>query len=177
MIHIRLPSLAACCIAMALAACTGPAPAPPQVSRAALVKPPPDWYHRQLALARNARAEHRPKQDTAGAQYAYYAIMLPACEHIEKSGPNKYRPRCKILIAKATAHRSAPVTSIGPPCDDRDDSAQVGCDALRIAPSLVPFAMVHVGQSDGMPSASHPTFCNPGYYATSPGASTATPSA
>jgi hypothetical protein len=90
--------------------------------RAAPAKPPPDYYHRQLQLARNARAEHRPKQDTAGAQHAYYAIMLPACEHIEKSGPDKYRPRCKILIARATAHAATPISE--PPCDDRDDSQE-----------------------------------------------------
>jgi len=130
---IRLTSLAACCFVLALAACTAPAPPPPQIVRAAPAKPPPDYYHRQLQLARNARAEHRPKQDKAGAQHAYYAIMLPACEHIENAGPDKYRPRCKLLIARATAKPAPPgapaahaaTTESEPPCDDdRDDSQE-----------------------------------------------------
>jgi hypothetical protein len=51
--------------------------------------------------------------------------MLPACEHIEKSGPDKYRPRCKILIARATTHAATPVSYSEPSCDDdRDDSQE-----------------------------------------------------
>jgi hypothetical protein len=125
MIDIRSPiPLAFFILPFGLASCMAP---PPVATRAPVAKsvPAPDWFHRELARARRAKADHRPSQDAAGALHAYYAILLPACDRVEKSGPDKYRPRCKILIAKAArpASPALPAASYAP-CDDRDDSLQ-----------------------------------------------------
>ncbi len=119
--------LAAALLATAVAACAAPPP-PPVVARPPAAKPAPvaDWFHRELALARHAKAEHRPPTDKIGADHAYYAIMIPACEHVAKLGPDKYRPRCKILLAKATAHPLPPIRD--PVCDDHDDSQDSPAD-------------------------------------------------
>jgi hypothetical protein len=63
---------------------------------------------------------HQPAKDAAGAQHAYDAIMIPACERVSKSGPDRYLARCKILIARASVH--ALTRTAAPPCDDHDDS-------------------------------------------------------
>jgi hypothetical protein len=68
---------------------------------------PPDWFHRELALARHARATHLPIGDKAGAQRAYYAVMLPACRKVAQSGPDKYRARCQSLASHAAADAAA----------------------------------------------------------------------
>jgi hypothetical protein len=49
--------------------------------------------------------------------------MVPACERVERSGPDKYRARCSALLhpARAPAAKAAPVEDAV--CDlDRDDS-------------------------------------------------------
>ncbi len=110
-----------------LAACatTPPSPPPPRVTHALPHRPPAplDWFHRQLALARHARATHLPPGDTAGAQRAYYAVMLPVCAHVAKAGPALYRARCSAIVARASD--AAAAAAAGPPCpdDDHDDSA------------------------------------------------------
>jgi hypothetical protein len=84
---------------------------------------PPDWFHRQLALARQARAVHLPAGDKPGAQRAYFAVMVPACGRIASAGPDKYRARCRALVNQATTDSAA--ANAGPACDeDRDDSGQ-----------------------------------------------------
>src|SRR5580692_9798712 len=107
-----------CCV---LAACA-PAPPPPVVAHAA-PKPspaaaPPDWFHRQLALARHARVAFVPHGDQAGAQLAYYKVMVPACQHVMKSGPEKYHGRCVALLHHATTAQAADAVKIIPPPDD-----------------------------------------------------------
>jgi hypothetical protein len=97
-----------------------PAPIVPQSqpSRAS-----PDWFQRHLADARHARAVHLAAGDTAGARRAYAAVMVPACERVERSGPDKYRARCRNLLhtAKAPAIKLPSVEDTA--CDlDRDDS-------------------------------------------------------
>jgi hypothetical protein len=118
---------------LALAGCAAPAPPAPvaathQVAVPHHAAPPADWFHRQLALARHARAVHLPVGDRTGAQRAYFAVMVPACGRIASSGPDKYRPRCKALISQATTDsvdaNTAPANA-APLCDqDRDDSGQ-----------------------------------------------------
>ncbi len=121
---------AAVSLIASLAACATPAPAPPaaptpHVTRAVPRKPPAplDWFYRQLALARHARAVHLPHSDAAGAQRAYYAVLLPACAHVAHSGPEAYRARCRAIVARASD--AAAAAAAGPPCpdDDHDDSA------------------------------------------------------
>ena len=83
---------------------------------------PPDWFHRQLALARHARATHLPAIDSNGAQRAYFAVMLPVCSKVAANGPVKYQARCKAIVDRATT--DAANANAGPPCDDEhDDSA------------------------------------------------------
>ena len=96
---------AALAAALSLSACVTAPPPPPPPHHAAAV--PPDWFHQKLALARHARTKH-----------AYYAIMAPVCEHVAKSGPDKYRARCKILIENASI--AATKAAETPPCDDDD---------------------------------------------------------
>jgi hypothetical protein len=114
-------------LALALAACvTAPPPAPPPLVVHAVPHKPPaplDWFHRQLAMARHARATHLPRSDTAGAQLAYYAVMLPACGHIAKVGPEAYRARCRAIVQRASD--AAAAAAMGPACpdDEHDDSA------------------------------------------------------
>ena len=111
-----------------LAACATtppPPPPPPQhVTHAVPHKPPAplDWFHRQLAMARHARHVHLPASDTAGAQRAYYAVLLPACAHVAKAGPEQYRARCRAIVQRAADASAA--ANAGPACpdDDHDDS-------------------------------------------------------
>jgi len=83
---------------------------------------------RWLALARHARVAFVPQGDQAGAQLAYYKVMVPACQHVMKSGPDKYHGRCVALLRHATTAAVADAAEILPPpddfaCnDDRDDS-------------------------------------------------------
>jgi hypothetical protein len=84
---------------------------------------PLDWFHRQLAAARHARITHLPVGDTAGAQRAYYSVMIPVCGQVAKGGPDKYRARCRAIIYQATTNAAA--AAAGPPCaDDKDDSGE-----------------------------------------------------
>jgi hypothetical protein len=107
-----------CC---ALAACAPAAPPPvvaheaPKTSPAA---PLPDWFHRQLALARHARVTFAPHADQTGAQLAYYKVMVPACQRVIKSGPDKYRGRCVALLHHANMAAVADAAKILPPPDD-----------------------------------------------------------
>jgi len=100
------------------------APAPPKTH----VSPAPDWFHRQLALAQHARTAFVPHGDQAGAQRAYYKVMVPACQRVDQSGLDKYRARCAALVRHAAAAAAADAVAIIPPpddfsCnDDRDDS-------------------------------------------------------
>jgi hypothetical protein len=115
--------LAFCFFALGVASCSAPAQQP-QALRAPAAKPAPeaDWFHRELALARLARAGHRPSQDVIGAQREYYAIMVPACESVEKSGPEIYKQRCRTIIANA---RSPKTSHAGyPACAEHDDSKE-----------------------------------------------------
>lgn len=123
-----LASAGLCC---ALAACS-PAVPPPVVAHAApkprSAAPAPDWFHRELALARQAKGAFVPHGDQASAQLAYYKVMVPACQHVVKSGPDKYRGRCVALLHHATMAEAADSVKILPPPDDfacndeRDDS-------------------------------------------------------
>ncbi len=116
-----LATLAAC----ATAPPPRPPPPPPHVTHAVPRKPPAplDWFHRQLAMARHARAVHLPHSDVAGAQRAYFSVMLPACAHIAHAGPEAYRARCRAIVARASD--AAAAAAAGPPCpdDEHDDSA------------------------------------------------------
>ncbi len=104
-----------------LAGCVTQAP-PPPTPVAVAPPPPPDWFHRELALARHARAAHLPASDIAGAQRAYFAVMVPVCGKVAANGPVKYKARCKAIIDRATT--DAANANAGPPCDDEhDDSA------------------------------------------------------
>ncbi len=109
--------------AAALAACsvtTPPVshgPSQPIVKRQAA----PDWFHHELALARHAKATHLPPGDPLGAQRAYYAIMLPACQRVARTGPEKYRARCLALSRHAAADAAAANDDFS--CEsDHDDS-------------------------------------------------------
>jgi membrane-bound lytic murein transglycosylase B len=108
-------SFPALCLGLLLAA--GCATQQPPPVRQAVVRPPaaahkpapaPDWFQRQLAAARQARKQHLPHSDAAGAQLAYYKVMLPACRRVEASGPEKYRPRCATLVRQAAIDTPAP---------------------------------------------------------------------
>ena len=111
-------------VALCVAACaTTPQPPPPPrpVATAPRHVTPPDWFHRELALARHARKSHLPPSDTKGAQHAYYSVMLPACERVAKSGPDKYRARCRALTEHATT--AATLANDDFDCkDEQDDS-------------------------------------------------------
>jgi hypothetical protein len=110
-------------LVLAMAGCAAP---PPPVARApsAAVRPrpaPPDWFHRQLAAARKAKMSHLPPGDAAGAQAAYNAVMLPVCAQVAKAGPDKYRARCRALVARASD--AAAAAAYNPPCDDDHDDS------------------------------------------------------
>ena len=112
---------------LCVSACaTQPPPAPPPraVIKTVPHKPPAplDWFHRQLAMARHARATHQPRSDKLGAQHAYEAVMLPACARVAKKGPEAYRARCRTIVARAADE--AVSAAAGPACpdDDHDDS-------------------------------------------------------
>ncbi|MEJ0046177.1 MAG: hypothetical protein WDN04_08710 [Rhodospirillales bacterium] len=66
-----------------MAACAPSAPPQQPVThdqpKAHVVPAPPDWFHRELALANHARRVHAPHGDLLGAQRAYYQVMVPAC--------------------------------------------------------------------------------------------------
>ena len=116
--------------AIGLASCaTSPPPPPPgATTHTHAAAPAPDWFHRQLAAARYARSHHQPATDTRGARKAYLAIMLPACERVAKSGPDKYRSRCRGILNPPVATTTLPAKTLAPPVDqscdlDRDDSA------------------------------------------------------
>jgi hypothetical protein len=101
-----------------LASCVAaPPPAPPPAAAHAA----PDWFHQQLALARKARLAHLPVGDAAGAQRAYYAVMVPACGRVASSGPAQYRARCRIIIQHASD--AAAAATANPPCDDDHDDS------------------------------------------------------
>ena len=111
-------------VLLTLAGCMASSPPKPAVvsTKPRPVPTPPDWFHRELALARHARLSHTPHSDTAGAQAAYYAVMVPACARVVKSGPAKYRARCATLAE----HAASPTPQIMDefPCNsDHDDSA------------------------------------------------------
>ena len=120
--------LAAYALAAAVAACAAP-PARPPITASVPARPRPvpkpkplDWFHRQLAAAHRARISHLPRGDTAGAQRAYDAVMLPVCGQVVKSGPAQYRARCQALMLHAS--NAAAAAAYNPPCDDdHDDSA------------------------------------------------------
>jgi hypothetical protein len=80
---------------------------------------PLDWFHRQLAAAHRAKISHLPRGDSAGAQRAYYAVMLPVCGQVAKSGPAQYRARCQALVLRAS--NAAAAAAYNPPCDDDHD--------------------------------------------------------
>jgi hypothetical protein len=82
---------------------------------------PPDWFHRQLAEARRAKIGHLPPGDSVGALRAYYAVMVPVCEHVAKAGPAKYRARCRSLIERAS--NAVAAAAYNPPCDDDHDDS------------------------------------------------------
>ncbi len=121
----RATAVAACALAAlaSLAGCVTTAPPRPAIvsTKPHAVSAPPDWFHRELALARHARLTHLPHTDKAGAQAAYYAVMVPACARVVKSGPAKYRARCATLVEHATS--PAPQIMDEFPCNtDHDDS-------------------------------------------------------
>ena len=123
---MSITRFAALSLLATLAACaTTPPTPPPHVTHAAPHKPPAplDWFHRQLALAKHARHVHLPASDIAGAQRAYYAVLLPACAHVAKAGPDQYRARCRAIVSRAADASAA--ANEGPACpdDDHDDSA------------------------------------------------------
>ncbi len=109
-------------LAGGLSACSVSAPPPKPVTHVqAKHVAPPDWFHHELALARHAKATHLPPGDTLGAQRAYYAVMLPACRRVAKSGPDKYRARCFALSNHAAADAAAANDDFS--CEsDHDDS-------------------------------------------------------
>jgi hypothetical protein len=117
--------LAAYALALTVAACAAPpAPAPIAASLPARPRPVPkpkplDWFHRQLAAAHRAKISHLPRGDSAGAQRAYYAVMLPVCGQVAKSGPAQYRARCQALVLRAS--NAAAAAAYNPPCDDDHD--------------------------------------------------------
>jgi hypothetical protein len=110
---------------LALAGCVAaPPPPPPPVVAHAAPHPPPkplDWFHRQLALARHAKLTHLPVGDAAGAQRAYYAVMVPVCGRVAASGPAQYRARCRAIIQRASD--AAALATANPPCDDDHDDS------------------------------------------------------
>jgi len=114
--------LATCALSIGLAACTLSGPGSRQVAHTQLpeASAPFDWFHHEIVPARRARMTHQPTQDAIGAQHACDVIMVPTCERVSKSGPDQYRARCKILIARASAHALTPARI--PPCDDHDNS-------------------------------------------------------
>ena len=95
--------------AVALAGCVvPPPPAPPKPAPVAHRAAPPDWFQQQLAEARQARASHLPKTDTAGAEADYDRVVRAACTHVAISGPEKYQARCATILKPATAPESDP---------------------------------------------------------------------
>ena len=100
---------------LTIAGCAS-APPPPAVSPVPPPHPPPDWFRRTLADARHARLVHLKAGDKAGASRAYAALMVPACERVERQGPAKYLARCRaILHPAAAAASSAMPLSKNPP--------------------------------------------------------------
>jgi hypothetical protein len=95
----------------------------------------PDWFHRELSLARHARVTFVPHGDQVGAQRAYYKVMVPACHRVAQSGPAKYRAQCSVLLRHAAAASAADAAALAPAADEfscnddhddsRDDPAQV----------------------------------------------------
>jgi hypothetical protein len=59
---------------------------------------PPDWFHQQLAAARAAKRDYRPKADTVGAQMAFDDVMRTACSRAALAGPGKYPARCDAVL-------------------------------------------------------------------------------
>ena len=125
---IRRPLLPLILLAagVGLAGCVAQAPLPPKPVAVAVAPPhrvtaPPDWFHRELAQARRARATHLPAADSAGAQRAYFAVMVPVCGKIAANGPAKYQARCKAIVDRATT--DAANANAGPPCDDAHDDS------------------------------------------------------
>jgi hypothetical protein len=112
-------------LALAAASCAAPPPpAPPALVAHAPPHPapkPPDWFHRQLALARHARLAHLPVGDTAGAQRAYFAVMVPVCGRVAANGPAQYRARCRSIIQRASD--AAAAATANPACDDDHDDS------------------------------------------------------
>ncbi len=103
-------------------------PPAPQPHAAARIRPkasPPDWFHQQLAVAREAKLAHQPKVDTAGAQLAYDNVMVAACTRAALAGPDKYAARCDAVL------RRVPVQSPSDPfaCEDNvgDPIAEAAC--------------------------------------------------
>ena len=108
-----LPAVAAI---LAMAGCVTPPPPPPPskpVAPVARRAPPLDWFQQQVAAARQARATHMPKADTAGAQADYDGAMRAACTRVALSGPEKYQARCAALL-----RQSQPAAAEPWPCDD-----------------------------------------------------------
>jgi len=91
--------------------------------------PAPDWFQRQVAAARQARRQHLPHSDTAGAQQAYYKVMLPACHKVAASGPEKYRARCASLVRQAAVDTPPPpdLFTCNDPAEDTPETA-TACD-------------------------------------------------
>lgn len=95
----RLVTLVAGLATVLIAGCAerpepGPVAPPPAVARVQ----PPDWFHRQLAAARAAKAAHEPKSDRLGAQLAYDNVMHTACAQAALAGPGKYPARCDAIL-------------------------------------------------------------------------------
>jgi hypothetical protein len=91
-------------VVMLAAGCARQPPLPAAVPpRPAAHVQPPDWFHQQLAAARAAKRDHRPKADTAGAQQAYDEIMHTACTRAALMGPGKYPARCDAVLHQTPA--------------------------------------------------------------------------
>jgi len=79
-------------------------------------QPPPDWFHQQLAAAREAKRTHQPPSDVAGAQKAYDEIVEAACIRVALSGSDKYATRCNAVLRHTV---SSPKSTV-PDCDDTE---------------------------------------------------------
>jgi hypothetical protein len=108
-------------IALAVCGCTAqPVPRPVALTPPAHRPAPPDWFLRQLALARAARQAHMPRSDTEGAHQEYYRIALAACRDAPAHGLVKYRARCNALMQQSIA--AAPPQPDPVSCDDNPDA-------------------------------------------------------
>jgi hypothetical protein len=79
----------------------------------------PDWFDRQMVLARAARRDHVPHSDIAGARQAYYRVALAACEKLPPDERKLHLARCNALMqASVEAAPAAPGVNT---CDEGGD--------------------------------------------------------